>query len=190
MHAKPDAAAKDDAQIITEVTRWLERAVIGLGLCPFARAPHVQGRLRMRVSRATDVATLQGDLASELQTLHALPENTAETGLLIHPFVLQDFLDYNDFLDVADATVQALGLEGDWQIASFHPHYRFAGSAENDIENYSNRSPYPVLHLLRESSVDTAVAAMADSDEIYQRNIRTLRKLGMAGWQALWQEDS
>lgn len=189
MPATPNEAAQHDHAVIAEVTRWLERAVIGLGLCPFARAPHLQGRLRMRVSRATDVATLQRDLASELQTLHALPDSTTETGLLIHPFVLQDFLDYNDFLDVADATVQELGLEGDWQVASFHPHYRFAGSSDDDIENYSNRSPYPVLHLLRESSIDSAVDAMADSDEIYRRNMRTLRKLGIRGWQALWQDE-
>lgn len=189
MDATPNKAAADDAAIITEVTRWLERAVIGLGLCPFARAPHVHGRLRMRVSRATDLATLQRDLATELQAVQNLPERTAETGLLIHPFVLQDFLDYNDFLDVADATLRDLDMDEDWQIASFHPNYRFADSAVDDIENYSNRSPYPMLHLLRESSVSAAVAAMTDSDEIYRRNKDTLRKLGHTGWQALWQED-
>lgn len=181
--------AVDEAIIIADVTRWLERAVIGLGLCPFARAPHVHGRLRMRVSQATGVAGLRADLADELRVLDALPTETAETGLLIHPWVLQDFLDYNDFLDVADATLVELGLDADWQIASFHPQYQFAGSGVDDIENHSNRSPWPLLHLLRETSVAAAVDAMADSDEIYRRNMRTLRGLGSAGWQALWERE-
>lgn len=175
----------DDASVIAATTRWLERAVIGLNLCPFARAPHVQGRLRMRVSHATDAEALLDDLRDELRALQASDPAECETSLLIHPWVLQDFLDYNDFLDLADAAIVELGLDGQWQIASFHPHYQFADSAPNDIENFSNRSPWPLLHLLRESSIERAVESMADTGDIYRRNMETLRKLGRAGWDAL-----
>ena len=181
-------ALPEDMPYLAATTRWLERAVIGLNLCPFARAPHVQGKLRMRVSHARDTDALLDDLCGELQSLNALTPDECETGLLIHPFVLMDFLDYNDFLDVADAAVQTLGLEGEWQVASFHPDYQFADSAKDDIENFSNRSPYPTLHLLRESSIERAMDAMSDTDSIYRRNIETLQKLGIDGWQALWRE--
>lgn len=177
-----------DLPYIEATTRWLERAVIGLNLCPFARAPHVQGKLRMRVSHATSTDALLDDLCSELQSLQALSPDECETGLLIHPFVLGDFLDYNDFLDVADAAVQTLGLEGEWQVASFHPHYQFADSAPDDVENCSNRSPFATLHLLRESSIERAMDVMSDTDSIYRRNIDTLQRLGLDGWQALWHD--
>jgi hypothetical protein len=181
-------ALPEDVACIEATTRWLERAVIGLNLCPFARAPHVQGKVRMRVSHAQTTDTLLDDLCGELQSLQALTPDECETGLLIHPFVLGDFLDYNDFLDVADAAVQTLGLEGEWQVASFHPHYQFAGSEPDDVENFSNRSPFPTLHLLRESSIEHAMDVMSDTDSIYRRNIETLQRLGVDGWQALWQE--
>jgi hypothetical protein len=179
-------ALPEDAPYLAATTCWLERAVIGLNLCPFARAPHVQGKLRLRVSQARDTDALLDDLCGELQSLHALTPDECETGLLIHPHVLTDFLDYNDFLDVADAAVQTLGLEGEWQVASFHPHYQFADTAPDDIENFSNRSPYPTLHLLREASIERAMETMSDTDSIYRRNIDTLQRLGGAGWQALW----
>jgi hypothetical protein len=181
-------ALPEDAPFIAATTRWVERAVIGLNLCPFARAPHVQGKLRMRVSHARDTDTLLDDLCGELQSLNALTAQECETGLLIHPFVLTDFLDYNDFLDVADAAVQTLGLEGEWQVASFHPDYQFADSAPGAIENFSNRSPYPTLHLLREASIERAMESMSDTDSIYRRNIETLQRLGTEGWQALWRD--
>lgn len=181
-------ALPGDAPYLDATTRWLERAVIGLNLCPFARAPQVQGKLRLRVSQARDTDALLDDLCSELQSLNALSPDECETGLLIHPFVLNDFLDYNDFLDVADAAVQTLGLEGEWQVASFHPQYQFADSEPDAIENFSNRSPWPTLHLLRESSIERAIEAMSDTDAIYRRNIETLQRLGTAGWQALWAE--
>jgi len=177
-----------DAPYIADTTRWVERAVIGLNLCPFARAPHVQGKLRMRVSHAHDTDALLDDLCGELQSLNALTPDECETGLLIHPFVLTDFLDYNDFLDVADVALQTLGLEGAWQVASFHPHYQFADSGADDIANFSNRSPWPTLHLLREASVERAMASMSDTDAIYRNNIATLERLGHAGWQALWRD--
>ncbi|HUH54350.1 MAG TPA: DUF1415 domain-containing protein [Rhodanobacter sp.] len=181
-------ALPEDAPYIVDTTRWVERAVIGLNLCPFARAPHVQGKLRMRVSHARDTDALLDDLCGELQSLNALTPEECETGLLIHPFVLTDFLDYNDFLDVADATLQTLGLEGVWQVASFHPDYQFADSSHDDITNFSNRSPWPTLHLLREASVERAMESMSDTDAIYRNNIATLERLGHAGWQALWRD--
>ena len=181
-------ALPEDAPYIAATTDWLERAVIGLNLCPFARAPHVQGKVRMRVSHANDTDSLLDDLCGELQSLNALTAEECETGLLIHPFVLTDFLDYNDFLDVADAAVQTLGLEGEWQVASFHPHYQFADTMADDVENFTNRSPFPTLHLLRESSIERAMEVMKDTDAIYQRNIETLQRLGVDRWQALWAE--
>jgi len=179
-------ALPEDAPYIADTTRWVERAVVGLNLCPFARAPLVQGKLRMRVSHARDTDALLDDLCGELQSLNALTPEECETGLLIHPHVLNDFLDYNDFLDVADAALQTLGLEGVWQVASFHPDYQFADSSPDDITNFSNRSPWPTLHLLREASVERAMASMSDTDAIYRNNIATLERLGHAGWQALW----
>ena len=179
-------ALPEDASYLTATARWLERAVIGLNLCPFARAPYVQGKLRMRVSHARDADALLDDLCGELQSLNALTANECETGLLIHPFVLTDFLDYNDFLDVADAAVQTLQLDGVWQVASFHPDYQFADSEPGAIENFSNRSPYPTLHLLREASVERAMNSMPDTDSIYRHNIKTLQQLGLEGWRKLW----
>jgi hypothetical protein len=181
-------ALPGDAPYLAATTRWLERAVIGLNLCPFARAPHVQGKLRMRVSQARDTDALLDDLCGELQSLNALTPEECETGLLIHPFVLGDFLDYNAVPDVADAAVQTLGLEGEWQVASFHPQYQFADSVADDVENFSNRSPFPTLHLLREASVERAMEQMSDTDAIYRRNQETLRRLGADGWQALWDD--
>lgn len=177
----------DETTNIVDATRgWLERAVIGLNLCPFAKAVHVHGRIRYYVSAAATTEQLLADLTHELQALHAADPEVCETTLLIHPQVLGDFLDYNDFLDVADAALVSLGLEAELQVASFHPDYRFARSAQDDIENYSNRSPYPMLHLLRQSSIDRAVAAFPDAADIYERNIETLRRLGHEGWRRLW----
>ena len=102
--------------------------------------------------------------------------------------MLTDFIEFNDFLEVCEAAVADLDLEGELQVASFHPQYQFAGTAPSDIENFTNRSPYPTLHLLREASVERALAAIADPAEIYRRNVRTLRALGLAGWQALWKD--
>jgi uncharacterized protein len=178
----------EDAPYIEATRRWVERAVVGLNLCPFARAPLVQQKIRFAVSHARTVDGLLDDLCGELQSLAAVDADECETTLLIHPHVLGDFLDYNDFLDTADVAVETLKLDGVLQVASFHPHYQFADSAPDDVENLSNRSPYPTLHLLREASVDRAVEAMSDTDEIYRRNQRTLQQLGPAGWLALWDE--
>ena len=175
----------EDVPFIDATRHWVERAVVGLNLCPFARAPFVQGKIRYAVSHARDTDTLLDDLCGELQSLAAADPDDCETTLLVHPHVLGDFLDYNDFLDVADAALETLKLDGVLQVASFHPHYQFADSDPDDIENATNRSPWPTLHLLREASVERAADAMSDPDEIYRRNIDTLRKLGREGWAAL-----
>jgi len=175
---------------IKATREWLEKAVIGLNLCPFAGAAQSSGRIRYSVSAARSADELVADLAREASALIAADPQRVETTLLIHPGVLTDFLEYNDFLDLADATLQALGLAGELQVASFHPQYRFAGSGADDIENYTNRSPYPTLHLLREESVDRAVAAVPDTGVIIERNLMTLRRLGLAGWRGLWVGDA
>jgi hypothetical protein len=181
--------AHDSAeQVIAATERWLEKAVIGLGLCPFAERVHRRKLIRYRVSPQDSTAGLLDDLGEELLHLRATDPRLCETTLLIHPWVLGDFNDYNQFLDEADATLLALGLSGELQIASFHPHYRFAGAAPDDVDNYTNRSPYPMLHLLREASVTRAVAAFPDATEIGARNAATLRALGLAGWRALWSD--
>lgn len=178
------AHAGDDA-VIAATRRWIERAVIGLNLCPFARAPFAQGRVRCRVSQATDTDALARDLCDELEYLHSSDPSDCETTLLIHPRALGEFEHFNDFLDVADALLRGLGLEGRLQVASFHPDYRFADTEPGAVENCTNRSPYPILHLLREASIERAIAAVTDPDAVYRRNIDTLRKLGFAGWNAL-----
>jgi len=170
---------------VADTVRWLERAVIGLNLCPFAKAPHVKGQIHHALSQAADLVGLREELATELLALQALPPEQRETTLLIVPQLLQDFLDFNDFLDEADALLQALDLEGIFQIASFHPQFQFAGTAPEDITNFTNRSPHPTLHLIREASIDRAVQAFPEAEMIYEANMATLEKLGHAGWQAL-----
>ncbi len=144
--------------------------------------------MHFTVSEQSSAAGLLQDLRTELLALAAAAPADRETTLLIHPLVLADFVQFNDFLEVCDSTVAELNLEGELQVASFHPQYQFAESRPDDIENYTNRSPYPMLHLLREASVERAVAAVGDPHEIYRRNIRTLRALGHAGWRRLWRD--
>ena len=173
------------APIIAATTLWLERAVIGLNLCPFAKAVHVKGQIRYVVSDATTPEALADDLVRELEFLAEANAETVDTTLLIHPHVMQDFLDFNDFLDVADGIVEELELDGILQVASFHPQFQFENTETDDITNFSNRSPYPTLHLLREDSVERAVAAFPEELEIASTNIAILEKLGQAGWDAL-----
>jgi hypothetical protein len=172
-------------QYIDATRTWLEKAVIGLNLCPFAKAVHVKNQIRYVVSEAQSTEELQADLASELKLLDAADPEEIETTLVIHPHVLNDFLDYNEFLDIADAKVEELGLEGRIQVASFHPDYQFADSQPDDIENYTNRSPYPTLHLLREESVERAVEAFPDAADIFDKNTEVMRRLGHEGWHKL-----
>ncbi len=172
-------------QVITDTRDWVVKAVIGLNLCPFAKAVHVNERIRYVVSDATEPEALLKDLARELLALNRADPDEIDTTLLIHPQVLDDFLDFNDFLDAADALVDELQLDGILQIADFHPRYQFDGSAPDDIANYSNRSPYPTLHLLREESITRAVEAMPDTAAIFEGNLDTLDRLGHEGWAAL-----
>jgi len=165
--------------------RWLSDWVVGLNLCPFARVPLAAGRVRLRTTLTAQPLGLLGHLEAELGYLHTHSET--ETTLLIHPNALTDFYEYNDFLDAADALLETLGLDGVFQIASFHPDYCFAGCQKNAAENYSNRSPYPMLHLLRESSVTQAVATHPDTSAIAQRNLLTLAALGKEELQRRWQ---
>ncbi len=177
------------ADVIASTQRWLERAVIGLNLCPFARAVHARHQVRYAVTAATTAGELLAELTHELDALARAEPEDVETTLLIHPRGLLDFFDFNAFLAQADDAVRRLGHEGSLQIASFHPAYEFADSAPDDITNYTNRSPHPMLHLLREASVDRAVAAFPDAAEIYERNIETMRRLGHDGWRRLWALD-
>jgi len=164
---------------------WIERAVIGLNLCPFARAPYVKERIRYCVSHAVSSADLLQDLRIELQHLVDSPAHEVETTLLIHPQCLNDFLEYNDFLGNVDATLRKMGLEGTIQIASFHPQYQFADTGPGDLSNATNQSPFPMLHLLREDSIDLAVETMPKPERIYAANMETLERLGAKGWQDL-----
>nr|WP_298125527.1 DUF1415 domain-containing protein [uncultured Pseudoxanthomonas sp.] len=176
------------ADPIATTRQWVERAVIGLNLCPFAKAVYVKQQVRFVLSDASTPEALLEELAEELVLLRDADPEQVDTTLIIHPDVLTDFLDYNDFLDNADAAVEALDLQGVIQVASFHPDYQFAGTMPDDISNYTNRSPYPTLHLLREASIDRAVEAFPDADVIVERNVKTLDSLGHAGWAKLFSE--
>lgn len=175
----------DPSTVEQDTRAWLERAVIGLNLCPFAKAVHVRGQVHYAVSAATHEDALLVDLEAELKALVAMDSDVRDTTLLIAPDFLQDFLDFNDFLARADDVLAGLDLEGVIQIASFHPDYQFAGTAPDDITNFTNRAPYPTLHLLREASIDRAVEAFPDAEEIFGRNMQTLKTLGAEGWAAL-----
>lgn len=173
--------------IVEDVRRWLVSFIIELNLCPFAKRELVKDRIRFSVSFTESPEQLLASLLEELQFLESNSE--VETTLLIHPAVLQDFDDYNQFLDLADALLEQEGYSGIFQIASFHPEYRFA-EMEDDAESFSNRSPYPLLHLLRESSVEREVASYPDISTIPQQNVRLLRKLGVAKLESLLQKDT
>ncbi|WP_322015782.1 DUF1415 domain-containing protein [Paraburkholderia sp. J12] len=171
------------ADILAATRHWLTRAVIGLNLCPFAKSVHVKQQIRYVVSEATGLEGVLVDLETELKALDAADPEQLDTTLLILPRALVDFLDFNDALYFADRLLQQLRLEGTLQIASFHPQYQFEGTEPDDIENYTNHAPYPILHLLREASIERAVEAFPDAADIYERNQATLRRLGLQGWQ-------
>lgn len=182
-------AAFDREEAETAIRRWLERAVIGLNLCPFAKSAYVRNQVRIVISDADNTDDLRAELGEEMLRLRDTAPEQIDTTLLVHPQVLGDFLDYNDFLDDADALLQALELDGVLQVASFHPDYQFAGTEFDDAGNNTNRAPHPVLHLLREDSIDRAVAAYPEPDAIIERNIATMEKLGNAGYRKLLAED-
>ncbi len=181
-----NAGMLSDEDVIAQTKVWLERAVIGLNLCPFAKSVHIKNQIRYVVSPAQTPEQLAADLVAELEVLAEANPEKIDTTLLIHPYVMQDFLDYNDFLEVADATVEELDLDGILQVASFHPQYQFEDTQLDDIDNFTNRAPFPTLHLLREESIDKAVAAFPEAEEIYEKNIQTLRALGHEGWKKLF----
>lgn len=176
----------NEADVIAAMREWIEKAVIGLNLCPFAKAVYVKNQVRYVVSHAAHLDGLLEDLDRELGFLAAADPETIDTTLLIHPTLLPDFLDFNDFMQLAEAAVGEHGLDGVIQIASFHPAFQFEGTDPDDIGNYTNRAPFPTLHLLREASIERAVAAFPEAETIYERNIETLQKLGIEGWRALW----
>lgn len=181
------------ALAIAETRAWVRRAVIGLNLCPFARAVDAKDQIRYVFSDASDAETLLATLVVELQRLADTDPEVVDTTMVIHPRVFADFEDFNDFLELADAAVEDLELDGVLQVASFHPRFQFADTEPDDITNATNRSPYPTLHLLREESVDRAVAAFPEAEAIFERNMATLEKLGPAGWSAVrknWEDDA
>ncbi|MCY1215404.1 hypothetical protein D9M68_107760 [compost metagenome] len=177
-------SATHSADTVIAATRhWLERAVIGLNLCPFAKSVYVKEQVRYVVSTVTEAPDVMDDLERELRLLADADPDQIDTTLLILPDAVADFLDFNDLLYFAERLLGSLGLEGTLQIASFHPQYQFAGTEPDDIENYTNRAPYPILHLLREDSIARAAAAFPDAADIYERNQATMRRLGHDGWQ-------
>lgn len=174
-----------DDEILTRTRHWLEKAVIGLNLCPFAKAVYVKNQVRLVVSHARHADDLLEELDRELDLLVATPAEEIDTTLLIHPTLFDDFLDFNDFLEIAEGVVDEHGLEGVIQLASFHPQFQFDGTEPDDISNYTNRAPFAILHLLREESVERAALAFPEAEAIFEQNIATLEKLGQSGWKAL-----
>lgn len=179
------AATDTTPPALAQTRAWVERAVIGLNLCPFAKAVHTKGQVRYVLSEARDPETLLAQLLDEMALLVRTDPAEVDTTLIVHPEVLTDFLDHNDFLALADEALVQAGHEGVLQIASFHPAFQFAGTESDDITNATNRSPYPTLHLLREASIDRAVAAFPQPEAIFEANMRTLESLGAEGWAAL-----
>lgn len=184
--SNPSAASAGAADaFIQDTVRWLERAVIGLNLCPFAKSVHVKGQIHYAVALTDDPGAVLSLLRNELTDLVATPAEVRDTTLLILPACLHDFLDFNEFLGEADALLEELALDGTLQIASFHPRFQFAGTDADDVTNCTNRSPYPMLHLLREESIDRAVEVFPEAETIFERNIEVLEALGAPGWAAL-----
>ena len=174
-----------DEEVLAKTRHWLEAAVIGLNLCPFAKAVYVKNQVRLVVSKARHADDLLEELDRELDLLVATPAADIDTTLLIHATLFEDFLDFNDFLEVAEGVVDEHGLEGVIQLASFHPQFQFDGTELDDISNYTNRAPFAIMHLLREESVERAVEAFPQADTIFEANIAVLEKLGHAGWKSL-----
>jgi hypothetical protein len=185
MNPFPAADTLTEKQIIALTSAWVEHVVIGLNLCPFAKPVFTKGQINYFLSRARDEATLAADLMQSMQELIATSPDNTDTCLLIHPWVLSDFFDYNNFLDIADRILDELHFIGILQIASFHPNYQFAGTTEDDVTNCTNRSPFPMLHLLREESLDKATDALPDANVIVDRNLETMTSLGREGWNQL-----
>lgn len=174
-----------DEQILAATRTWVEKAVIGLNLCPFAKAVYVKNQVRIVVSRARHLDAFLDELDRELQLLVDTPADEIDTTLLVHPTLFPDFEVFNDFLNVVDDVVAEHELEGVIQVAPFHPAFQFEGTTADDVTNCTNRSPFPTLHLLREDSVERALESGENADSIVERNQQRLRELGEAGWKAL-----
>ena len=185
MLEKTTEVTTSEDYVLAKTRHWLEAAVIGLNLCPFAKAVYVKNQVRLVVSKARHADDLLEELDRELDLLVATPADQIDTTLLIHPTLFDDFLDFNDFLEIAENVIDEHGLAGVIQLASFHPQFQFDGTEVDDISNYTNRAPFAILHLLREDSVERAVEAFPDADAIFDVNIATLEKLGLPGWKAL-----
>ncbi|MBY0409792.1 MAG: DUF1415 domain-containing protein [Burkholderiaceae bacterium] len=170
---------------VDDTVRWLEGAVIGLNLCPFAKGVHAKQQIHYAVAQATLPSEVLETLRYELQALVDTPAQVRDTTLLILPQCTPQFLDFNDFVGEAEALLKAMELDGVIQIASFHPQFQFAGTDADDVTNCTNRAPYPTLHLLREESIDRAVEAFPGAEIIFERNMQVLEDLGIKGWQAL-----
>ncbi len=177
------------AQVVDDTRRWLERAVIGLNLCPFAKSVHVKGQVHYAVTDATGWNDLLADLEREVDDLLAHDIAQRETTLLVMPRALPDFFEFNGFLDEANRLIARRELEGTLQLANFHPDYQFAGTDADDITNFTNRAPYPTLHLLREDSIARAVQAFPEASDIYETNMQTMQRLGRDGWTRLMAKD-
>ena len=173
------------SQVISDSQQWLERAVIGLNLCPFAKSVHVKSLIRYAISDAKSESELLADLQSELIFLNSVSPTITDTTLLIAPMCLHDFLEFNQFILKANKSLTKLDLDGIFQIATLHPQYQFAGTDVDDITNYTNRAPYPTLHLLRESSIDRALQAIPNAESIFEVNMNTMRRIGVEGWRDL-----
>ncbi|MGH8814831.1 MAG: DUF1415 domain-containing protein [Advenella sp.] len=179
----------DISQIENRVRRWLEKAVIGLNLCPFAKSVYVKDQVRIAICQAQDRHALTAQLYEELQLLTSTPAQQTDTTLLVVPCLFEQFSDFNDYLDIAEAVLDELELVGEIQLASFHPFYQFANTEPDDLSNYTNRAPYPILHLLREDSLDRAAEQYPDASVIFQRNVVVVQELGVDGWHRLLQDD-
>lgn len=179
----------DISQIENRVRRWLEKAVIGLNLCPFAKSVYVKDQVRIAICQAQDRHALTAQLYEELQLLTSTPAQQTDTTLLVVPCLFEQFSDFNDYLDIAEAVLDELELVGEIQLASFHPFYQFANTEPDDLSNYTNRAPYPILHLLREDSLDRAAEQYPDASVIFQRNVAVVQELGVDGWHRLLQDD-
>ena len=173
------------SQVISDSQQWLERAVIGLNLCPFVKSDHVKSLIRYAISDAKSESELLADLQSELIFLNSVSPTITDTTLLIAPMCLHDFLEFNQFILKANKSLTKLDLDGIFQIATLHPQYQFAGTDVDDITNYTNRAPYPTLHLLRESSIDRALQAIPNAESIFEVNTNTMRRIGLEGWRDL-----
>lgn len=175
-------------QVAADIRNWVDKAVIGLNLCPFAKAVQIKGQVRYAVSDAVDEEGVLADLEDELMLISEADPQAIDTTLLILPQALHDFYEFNDFGELSDRLLKRMRLVGDLQVATFHPAFQFDGTDPEDIGNYTNRSPYPILHILREDSIDRAVESFPEAEAIYEKNIETMEKLGIDGWRKLMGE--